>query len=107
MSARGQRYRSHAPFDGWKTQTFITGLRCYGMVAPRIVDAPMNRTRFEVYVETQLAPTLSPGDIVILDNVAFRKSKRAAKLVRRCGAWLLPLLATPPTSIPSRWPSQN
>jgi 3-phosphoglycerate kinase len=56
------------------------------MVAPWIVDAPMNRARFETYVETQLAPELEPGDVVILDNVAFHKSERAAELVRQRGA---------------------
>lgn len=90
-SPKGQRYRTHAPFGGWKTQTFIAGLRCHGMVAPWIIDRPMNRISFEVYVETQLAPELGPGDVVILDNVAFHKSERAAELVRQRGAWLLPL----------------
>jgi len=49
----------------------------------------MNRQIFEVYVETQLAPTLSPGDVVILDNVAFHKSKRAEQLIMARQAWLL------------------
>ena len=49
----------------------------------------MNRLCFETWVETQLAPTLSPGDIVILDNVAFHKSGRVEELVRQRGAWLL------------------
>lgn len=49
----------------------------------------MNARRFEIWVETQLAPELKPGDIVILDNVGFHKSERAAELVRKCGAWLL------------------
>lgn len=90
-SAKGQRYRSHAPFGGWTTQTFISGLRCHGMIAPWIIDRPMNRASFETYVETQLAPELQPGDIVILDNVAFHKSQRAAELIRQRGAWFLPL----------------
>ena len=90
-SPKGTRYRTHAPFGGWKTQTFIAGLRCHGMIAPWIIDRPMNRLSFELYVETQLAPELKPGDVVILDNVAFHKSERAAELVRQRGAWLLPL----------------
>lgn len=60
------------------------------MVAPWIVDAPMNKARFETWIETQLAPELSPGD------VAFHKSERAAELVRQRGAWLLPLPAYSP-----------
>lgn len=86
---RGQRYRTTAPFGSWKTQTFIAGLRCYGLTAPWIVNAPFNKQIFELYIETQLAPTLSPGDIVILDNVAFHKSQRASELVKQRGAWLL------------------
>lgn len=85
----GQRYKAYAPFGTWKTQTFIAGLRCHEMIAPWIVNAPMNMQIFEIYVETQLAPELSTGDVVILDNVAFHKSKRAEELVRERGAWLL------------------
>nr|WP_316653162.1 IS630 family transposase [uncultured Gellertiella sp.] len=88
-SPRGQRYRTHAPFGAWKSQTFIAGLRCHGMVAPWIIDRPMNRRIFEAWIETQLVPTLAKGDVVILDNVAFHKSPRAEQLVRQKGAWLL------------------
>ncbi|MCV6576029.1 MAG: IS630 family transposase [Cohaesibacter sp.] len=85
----GQRYRTNAPFGHWKSQTFIAGLRTHGMVAPWIVNAPMNRRIFETWIETQLLPTLSASDIVILDNVAFHKSEQADKLVRSKGAWML------------------
>lgn len=69
--AKGRRYRTHAPIGSWKSQTFIAGLRCHGLIAPFIVNAPMNNRIFETWIETQLGPTLSPGDVVILDNVAF------------------------------------
>lgn len=49
----------------------------------------MNARRFETRIETQLAPELQPGDVVILDNVGFHKSERAAELVRSQGAWML------------------
>src|SRR4051794_31294184 len=49
----------------------------------------MNRRIFETYVETQLAPTLSKGDVVILDNLAAHKSIAAEKAIRAKGAWLL------------------
>jgi transposase len=88
-SQKGRRYRTHAPFGSWKSQTFIAGLRSHGMVAPWIVNAPINRHIFETWIETQLAPTLSPGDVVILDNVGFHKSERAEELVKARGAWLL------------------
>lgn len=95
-SPKGRRYYSYSPFSRWKTQTFIAGLRCHGLVAPWIVNAPMNRRSFEVWIETQLAPTLSKGDVVILDNVGFHKSERAEQLLRTKGAWLLFLPAYSP-----------
>ena len=86
---KGQRLRSKAPFGHWKTQTFIAGLRCHGLTAPFVIDTPMNRRIFETYVETQLAPTLAKGDVVILDNLAAHKSPAAEAAIRAKGAWLL------------------
>jgi len=85
----GQRLVAHAPFGRWETQTFIAGLRCSALTAPWVLDGPMNQATFEVYVETQLAPTLSPGDVVVLDNVGFHKSARAAEALKARGAWFL------------------
>ena len=85
----GERYLTHAPFGHWRTQTFVAGLRCHGLVAPRIVEGAMNGEIFERYVETQLAPELTRGDVVILDNVGFHRSGRAEEMVRERGAWLL------------------
>ena len=64
-SRRGQRLRASAPFGRWGTQTFIAALRCDGLTAPWVVDGAMDRAAFNAYVETQLAPTLRPGDVVI------------------------------------------
>jgi len=88
-SRKGRRFVAYVPFGKWKTQTFIAGLRCYGLTAPFIVDAPMNNRVFDAWVETQLAPTLSPGDVAILENVGFHKSERAEQRVKAKGAWLL------------------
>jgi transposase len=88
-SPKGQRLHASAPFGHWKTQTLIAGLKCDGLVAPFVIDAPMNRIIFDVYVETQLVPVLRPGDVVILDNLAAHKSPRAEALIRAAGAWLL------------------
>lgn len=62
----------------------------------QVIDAPMNRLIFEAWIETQLAPTLSKGDVVVLDNVGFHKSERAAQLIKQRGAWLLFLPAYSP-----------
>jgi DDE superfamily endonuclease len=88
-SVKGERLNSKAPFGHWGTQTFVAGLKCDGLVAPWIVNAPMNSTIFETYVETQLAPTLRKGDVVIIDNLSSHKSEKAERLIRNRGAWLL------------------
>ncbi|WP_244618133.1 transposase [Rhizobium sp. RU35A] len=90
------------PFGHWRTQTFIAGLRCHGLTAPWIVDAPLNSRIFETWIDTQLAPTLSPGDVVILDNVGFHKSEKAEQLVRATDAWLLFLPPHSPDLNPHR-----
>jgi transposase len=88
-SVRGERLPAQAPFGHWKTQTFIAGLRCDRLTAPWIVDGPMDRIAFNLYIETQLAPTLDRGDVVVLDNLSVHKSARADEVLRTCGAWFL------------------
>jgi len=56
------------PYGRWKTSTFLAGLRQDGLVAPCILDGAINGEIFLAYVEQMLVPTLSPGDIVIMDN---------------------------------------
>lgn len=85
----GARLRATAPFGHWGTQTFIAGLRCEGLIAPWVLNGPINRAAFEAYIETQLAPELNPGDVVILDNLSAHKSPRAAEALKARGAWFL------------------
>ena len=98
---RGQRLKMKAPFGHWGTQTFIAALRHDGLTAPWVIDCPMNRKIFEAYVETQLAPTLQRGDIVILDNLSSHKSEKAKAILKERGAWFLflPPYAKPPRQI--------
>jgi len=94
--AKSQRLKGQAPFGHWKIQTFIAGLRRGALTAPFVVDQPMNRRIFDIWVRTQLAPTLSKGDVVILDNLAAHKSAAAEQAIRERGAWLLFLPAYSP-----------
>jgi hypothetical protein len=114
-AVKGCRLNSKAPFGHWGTQTFVAGLRCDGLIAPWVIDAPMNRDIFETYVETQLAPVLRPGDVVILGNLSSHKSERAAQAIQARGARMLflppPAFAgagsTAPISTRSKWHSPN
>src|ERR1700751_6352409 len=78
---RGTRLKADAPFGHWITQTFIAGLRCDGLTAPWLIDHPMNRESFDIYVETQLA--LQQGDVVVLDNVPSPKRAKTAEILRK------------------------
>ena len=95
-SRKGQRLKAGAPFGHWGTQTFVAALRCHSLTAPWVIEGAMNRVAFDTYIETQLAPTLEKGDIVILDNLAVHKSARAAQCLRERGAWFLFLPAYSP-----------
>lgn len=86
---RGKRLKANAPFGKWGTQTFIAGLRHNQLTAPWIIPGPMDREAFDIYIETQLAPTLARGDVVILDNLNVHKSAKAQAAVRARGAWML------------------
>jgi transposase len=88
-SRKGQRLKAKAPFGHWGTQTFVAALRCDGLTAPFVINKAMNRAAFDTYVETQLAPTLQKGDVVILDNLAVHKSAKAAACLKERGAWFL------------------
>ena len=74
----------------------VAGLRYSGLTAPWVIDGPMTRSAFDIYIETQLAPTLRQGDVVILDNLAVHKSEKAARCLQQRGAWLLFLPAYSP-----------
>ena len=88
-SPRGARLKADAPFGHWRTQTFIAGLRVDELTAPWVLDGPMNRAAFDIYIETQLAPILQPGDVVIADNLSSHKSARAQACLKRQGNWML------------------
>jgi transposase len=93
---KGQRLRASAPFGHWQTHTFLAALRCHELSAPWVIDGPITRLAFDRYVETQLAPTLRRGDVVILDNLAVHKSAKAAQCLKEKGAWFLFLPAYSP-----------
>ena len=88
-SPRGQRLIDHVPFGHWNTQTFIAALRHDRLDAPWVIKGAMDRVMFDKYIETQLAPTLEPGDVVILDNLSTHKSKTAQAMLKAQNNWLL------------------
>jgi len=88
-SAKGERLRMGFPHGHRKTTTLIAGLRLSGMVAPMVLDGPINSEWFEAYVAQILVPELRRGDIVIMDNLSSHKRASVRELVEASGATLL------------------
>lgn len=85
---RGERCRSSVPHGHWKTTTFTGALRLSGMTAPMVLDSPMNGLAFRAYVEQILVPTLSPGDIVVMDHLPAHKAEGVRSAIEAAGASL-------------------
>ena len=88
-SQRGRRLVAKVPHGHWKTTTFVAALRHDGLTAPTVVDGAMNGETFLAYVQQQLAPTLHPGDIVVLDNLAAHKVAGVREAIEKVGAKLV------------------
>ena len=88
-SRKGARLVASAPHGHWRTSTFLAGLRHNGLTAPAVFDGAINGELFTAYVEQVLAPTLSPGDIVGLDNLSSHKVRGMRDLVEARGANLM------------------
>lgn len=86
---RGQRLRSAVPHGHWKTTTFIAGLRLTGLVAPMVLDGPINGRSFQIYVERVLVADLRPGDVVVMDNLGSHKGAAVQAAIETAGATLL------------------
>jgi transposase len=86
--ARGERLRMGYPHGHRKTTTLVAGLRMTGMVAPMVLDGPINGDWFEAYVAQVLVPTLRPGDIVIMDNLSSHKRPAVRDRIEAAGATL-------------------
>jgi transposase len=86
---RGQRLIGKVPHGHWKTTTFVAGLRSTALTAPCVIDGPMNGNAFLAYVEQILAPSLSPGDIVVMDNLSAHKVPGIRDAIEGAGAKLL------------------
>jgi transposase len=86
---RGQRLVAAVPHGHWKTTTFLAALRHDRITAPCVFDGAINGERLRAYVEQALAPTLGPGDLVIMDNLGAHKVQGVREAIEARGACLL------------------
>jgi len=87
-SVCGTRLIAKVPHARWRTLTFLAALRHDRIAAPCVIDGPINGQSFRAYVEQFLVPTLSPGDIVVMDNLGSHKGLAIRQLIRSAGAKL-------------------
>jgi transposase len=89
---RGTRLTTKVPHGRWKTTTFVAALRHDRIEAPWLLEGSIDGETFRIYLEEVLVPTLTPGDIVIMDNLSSHKGKVVRQLIRKAGAklFLLP-----------------
>ena len=89
---KGRRIVDHTPHGHWCTTTMISSIRLDGSTACMAIDGATDADVFREYVGHVLLPSLSPGDVVVLDNLPAHKDKEAIKLIESTGAevWFLP-----------------
>ena len=88
-SLRGTRLVAKAPHGKWRTLTFLAALRVDRIDAPAVFDGPINGVSFLAYVEQVLIPTLTQGDVVIMDNLGSHKGRKVRAALRKVGARLI------------------
>ena len=88
-SRRGERLLAKIPHGHWKTTTLIAALGIEGVRCSTVVDGAVNADVFESFVERVLVPALSPGDVVVMDNLSSHKRARTRELIEDAGAELV------------------
>src|SRR4051794_41546333 len=91
---KGDRLVDAVPHGHWKITTIVAGLTASGVVAPFVIDGPMDGDAFRIYVEEVLAPELKPGQAVLMDNLSIHKVKGVKEAIQAAGASLLYLPST-------------
>ena len=82
----GERVVDHAPHGHWGTTTLVAALRLDGTTAPLAVEGATDTEVFVIYIQKVLAPSLRPGDLVVMDNLSPHKAPAVAAAIRAAGA---------------------
>ncbi len=93
---KGECCLAAVPHGHWKTTTFTAGLRIGGLAAPWVRDGPMDGDAFRAYVEQVLVAGLTPGDVVVMDNLPAHKVHGVRQAIEAAGATLMYLPAYAP-----------
>ena len=96
---KGQRVHGSIPYGRWQTTTMMASLRLDGRTECMTLEGATATGSFRADVETVLAPTLQPGDIVVMDNLSPHKSDPTLALIAAAGAAVI--------FLPAYWPDLN
>lgn len=101
----GARVHDSVPSGRWETTTMIAAIGINGPQAPFVLEGPLDGVAFAVWSEKVLAPTLKPGDIVIMDNLSVHKNRAARAAIEARGAeiWDLPPYSPDLNPIEKMW----
>lgn len=97
---RGQRAHVRVPRNHGTNTTLVAALTWQGIQAPWTIEGALDTAAFELYVREVLAPTLQPGQIVILDNLSVHKSPAIREAIEARGCQLVFLPAYSPDLTP-------
>jgi transposase len=100
---KGERLTVFEPHGHRNTTTFVGALTPEGMIAPLVIDGPMNSLIFESYITNTLAKEVRPGDLLIMDNLSAHKTTAVQQALNRAG---IKYLYLPPYS-PDFSPIEN
>lgn len=102
---RGVRVYDRVPNGRWETTTMIAAIGRNGPQAPWVLEGAMDGAAFTVWAEQVLAPTLEPGDIIVMDNLSVHKNRNARAAIEARGAeiWDLPPYSPDLNPIEKMW----
>ena len=101
-SPKGERCLGYTPGGHWHTTTFVCALSSEGLLAPLVLDGPINGDAFVAWVQQFLVPQLRQDDIVVMDNLSSHKVAGVQQAIDKAGARLRYLPPTALTSTPLR-----
>jgi transposase len=89
---KGERVREAVPHGHWKVLTVLGALSTQGVQASMTIESATDGDVFSTFVQQVLAPTLRPGQVVVMDNLPAHKQRKVRRLLaaHRCRLWYLP-----------------
>ncbi len=99
-AAKGERASGRVPRNSGKKTTLLASLSLQGMGAAMILEGATESIAFELSIEQVLAPSLQPGQIVVMDNLSSHTSSKVRQAIQARGCQLLFLPAYSPDLSP-------